>query len=237
MKLRVVLLGCVLLGAASLWGQGTHLPDCDATAFSSTPAYPSTEGVMIGSPVTGEPYSALETSIHDRVDGSERGLVNQQRVYRDSKGRVREEFPGGPGRGIGLILISDPVARMGYKIYPPNKLVKVTRWPDASSKNPVYVRPAYGSIDREQLPSRMIDGVSVAGCLGARVIPAHGVFPERHVVVERWYSPELGIDLESRDTTPDGTSISVLSDFQRGEPDPALFRVPADYKVVEEEAQ
>jgi hypothetical protein len=46
-----------------------------------------------------------------------------------------------------------------------------------------------------------------------------------------WTSPELGITLRSRDLDPmSGEELYRVQNLKRGDPDPALFRVPADFK-------
>ena len=179
---------------------------------------------MIGTPIVGKPYSATETDIHASVGDHQRSTQDQHYTYRDSSGRVRQEYRTGDGQ-IGVILISDPVARVGYTIFPSNNQVKATPWTDALTRTPSYL--PYLHVER--LASRVIDGVSVEGYLGTRVVPAHDMVPERSVLVESWYSPELGIELESRDTSSFAMTVSVLSNVQRGEPDPALFQVPSHH--------
>lgn len=47
---------------------------------------------------------------------------------------------------------------------------------------------------------------------------------------ESWYSPEI----EELVLVKTGEDVKRLTHIVLGEPDPALFRVPADYQVVEE---
>jgi hypothetical protein len=67
-----------------------------------------------------------------------------------------------------------------------------------------------------------------------RFIPASigGRGPEVVVVTERWYSPELKIQLLARIVDPRaGDTSEVVTNLDRREPDPAAFRIPADYKI------
>ncbi|MCI0351572.1 MAG: DUF4412 domain-containing protein, partial [Acidobacteriales bacterium] len=54
------------------------------------------------------------------------------------------------------------------------------------------------------------------------------------IVSERWYSRELGIFVMSRHSDPRlGENTYQVTNLKREEPDPSLFRVPADYKISE----
>jgi hypothetical protein len=55
-----------------------------------------------------------------------------------------------------------------------------------------------------------------------------------NVVTERWYSPELKIVLESNRSDPRLGDVTYrVTTLVRGEPDPTLFTIPADYTTVE----
>jgi hypothetical protein len=52
------------------------------------------------------------------------------------------------------------------------------------------------------------------------------------VVTERGYSPELKIQLLARIIDPRaGDTGEVVTNLDRGEPDPSEFHIPADYKI------
>jgi hypothetical protein len=52
------------------------------------------------------------------------------------------------------------------------------------------------------------------------------------VVTERWYSPELKIQLLARIIDPRaGDTSEVVTNLDRGEPDLSEFQIPADYKI------
>jgi hypothetical protein len=58
------------------------------------------------------------------------------------------------------------------------------------------------------------------------------------VVTERWSSPELKIVLESRRSDPRLGDVTYrVTSLVRGEPDAALFAIPADYTIVERPAR
>jgi hypothetical protein len=84
--------------------------------------------------------------------------------------------------------------------------------------------------------TRMIEGVRTVGHKTVHSIPAGEVGNDRPIetLSERWYSPELETVILSRHSDPRmGETVYRLTSINRAEPAPALFEVPADYKVVE----
>jgi hypothetical protein len=58
--------------------------------------------------------------------------------------------------------------------------------------------------------------------------------PAGTAVDESWYSPELQMMLIKQVyATSLGFSTTQLENIDRSEPDPALFQIPADYKIVD----
>jgi hypothetical protein len=67
-------------------------------------------------------------------------------------------------------------------------------------------------------------------------IPAGKIGNERPIatVNERWYSQELQTVVLTKNSDPRmGETTYRLTNINRGEPDPSLFQVPADYTVEE----
>ena len=78
------------------------------------------------------------------------------------------------------------------------------------------------------------EGVEAEGTRTRTVIPAGEIGNEREIeiVSERWYSPELQVVVSSRHSDPRlGETSYRLQNLSRGEPDKALFEVPAGFKV------
>ncbi len=85
---------------------------------------------------------------------------------------------------------------------------------------------------RTALPAKEIEGVKVNGERTTWTIEAGKIGNERPIVTVRevWRSPELMLTVSSRDSDPRSGEVSYrLEGLKRGEPDPALMRVPADY--------
>jgi hypothetical protein len=88
----------------------------------------------------------------------------------------------------------------------------------------------------EKLEVRQIEGVQAEGVRYTTTIPAGDIGNEQaiQIVNERWYSPELQVIVMTRHSDPRfGETTYRLTNIQRGEPNPSLFQVPADYTVKE----
>lgn len=82
------------------------------------------------------------------------------------------------------------------------------------------------------LPSRELDGLRVHGERTTWTIEAGRIGNERPIVITRevWSSPELMLTVSSHDVDPRSGEVRYrLENLRRGEPDPALMKVPADY--------
>jgi hypothetical protein len=86
----------------------------------------------------------------------------------------------------------------------------------------------------EELGTRDIEGVQATGTRRVVTIEAGAIGNEQpiQIVSERWYSPELKTIVLTRRSDPrTGDHTYRLTNIVRGEPDPSLFQVPADYTV------
>lgn len=98
------------------------------------------------------------------------------------------------------------------------------------------VRKALPRPEPEALGTKVIDGVEATGTRSTVTIPAGEMGNEKPlaIVTERWYSPELNTVVMSRHSDPRmGETTFRLTQISRGEPERALFEVPADYTVKE----
>ena len=93
-----------------------------------------------------------------------------------------------------------------------------------------------GAVSTEALAPRDFDGVRAEGTRTTMTIPAGAmgnVLPIE-VTTERWYSPELQVVLMTRRVDPRfGETVYRLTNIDRSEPSPDIFKVPPDFKVEE----
>ena len=81
-----------------------------------------------------------------------------------------------------------------------------------------------------------MEGVYVEGTLVTRTVPSGTVGNQQPILItgERWYSPDLKLNVLVKNTDPTrGQNTTTLTSIRRDEPAPSLFQVPADYTVQE----
>jgi hypothetical protein len=90
---------------------------------------------------------------------------------------------------------------------------------------------------QQALPDETIDGVNCEHVLTTETIPAGSIGNEHPIVItsETWASPELHLLVMRKRNDPRfGETVYRLTDIKRGEPDPSLFQIPANFKVVDD---
>jgi hypothetical protein len=88
----------------------------------------------------------------------------------------------------------------------------------------------------EDLGSQTMEGVLVNGVRTTRTIPAGQIGNDRPItiVTEVWTSPDLKTVVYSKRSDPRmGEQMFHLTNIVRTEPNPSLFTVPADFKIVD----
>jgi hypothetical protein len=214
----------------------------------ATATPPGSGAALIRNAVRGQPYGLVETTTRSntRPDGTTTTNVVVTDRMRDSEGRVREAVGGA---GVSYTL-TDPVALLTAVVFPKSKLAIVTRYAQPKPLTPEQearqaelnartqaFRKAHPSPDVE-LPGKLIDGVYALGVRHVVVVPAFAspTGQEVRIVEEKWASPELKITVASTTDNPMpkmGKIAMVISHLQRADPDPALFEIPGDYKIEE----
>ena len=91
-------------------------------------------------------------------------------------------------------------------------------------------------VNTEDLGSQVMEGVLVTGTRTTKTIAAGHIGNEKpiSIVTEVWTSPELKTVVMSKRSDPrTGEQTFRLTNIVRAEPDPSLFSVPADFKVID----
>jgi hypothetical protein len=225
--------------------------------------YMTQEFSFNGKTVTNAPYSAEEKteSVQTLADGNRIVNVTTTKVYRDSQGRTRREMtlPGfGGDQPHTLITISDPVAGANYTLDTQNRVAHEMPMPSiiegklraeaetkmraemktrTSSAPATFIRRAPApNVKHEDLTDDLIEGVSVKGTRETSTIDAGAMGNEKPITIvsERWYSPELQIEVKSIHDDPRmGKTTHTLANIVRAEPDAALFQVPSEFNKDE----
>ena len=187
-----------------------------------------------------------------------------RRLYRDSAGRARTERSlidpvAGKRKADAPVIveITDPVEHVKYTFVTANKVVvnKVAHKRTIAAPEPHHpvkraatraaaaAKPSQPSDDdapqftHEKLESQTMEGLLVEGTRDTWVYPTGSQGNDRPITMvnETWSSPELKVTVLATCNDPrQGESTQKLANIDRNEPDPSLFRPPADYTVVEE---
>ena len=88
----------------------------------------------------------------------------------------------------------------------------------------------------EDLGSQTMEGIVVNGTRTTRTIPAGEIGNDKtiSIVTEVWMSPDLKTVISSKRNDPRmGEQTFQLTNIVRAEPDPSLFTVPSDFKIID----
>jgi hypothetical protein len=199
-------------------------------------------------PVTGAPYSAVQTMQNSQTlaDGNQITRDEQSKVYRDSQGRVRiESTHSGPPGSSGhtpqtVIAIFDPVAGYSYVLKPSTMTaVKTPASPHNGGPNGAAPHARHGEgngaqVQTETLGTQTVNGVSATGTRTTETIPAGAIGNQQpiQIVRETWVSTDLKVPVMIKSTDPRfGNMTMQLTNIAQAEPDASLFQIPSGYTV------
>jgi hypothetical protein len=94
-----------------------------------------------------------------------------------------------------------------------------------------------GNAKTEELGTRDFDGVQAEGTRTTTTIEAGAIGNEKpiEIIYEKWYSKDLQLVVESRHYDPRfGEQTYKLTNINRTEPDPSLFNLPSEYRLLTE---
>ena len=260
-----LLSGTLLVSAGALRAQEppTGAPPPDAMGQEGGPEGPLGPRMEIlgfgemhpGKVVTGAPYSAVAVTETRQTlaDGNTISRKVQANVFRDGQGRTRREttLTGvGPLAATGasrtFVRIYDPVAGTAFVLHQGTKVAEKLRVPPGGRKPPANLQGKFnarmqeeianGTLKKEDLGVRTINGISAQGTRFTRTIPAGQAGNAKPIIItnERWYSPDLQIVVKTVRNDPRfGETTYTVTNIQKQEPAAALFAVPSDYTVKE----
>ena len=209
--------------------------------------------------MVGAPFSGVRSQQGARnfVDGNRVDFGRSVKLYRDSQGRTRVEQDADSAIGaadprarFARVVINDPVSGEYIELQPSSKTAFVIKGgaahasPVPAETPPVFVSfggRVYGANDpgwskAVSLGDKTINGVRANGTQRQYTIAISVIGNEKPIVlsVEQWYSSELGmIVMKNARASTGGEFGFQVENIVQGDPDPALFTVPADYKRIE----
>lgn len=207
-------------------------------------------GPMIGgfgpgrTPVTGAPYSGTVTmsSVQTLATGNQITRNQQEKVYRDSQGRVRTEItmtPPNGGTAQTMITIFDPVAGFTATLNPQTSTAVKRTMPTAGT-GPARTPPTpptgatAPTVQTTDLGTKVINGLNATGTRTTVTIPAGAVGNSQALTSTRevWQSTDLKVPVLVTSSDPQrGTSTTQLTNVVRSEPDASLFLIPSSYTI------
>ena len=201
--------------------------------------------------ITGAPYSAEGQSqvVQTLADGTHiAGPVFTWKFFRDSQGRTRVERPVAANNNTAnntapqtVIEITDPILFQKFTLNPATKRVR-NQPMNPLAPEPTTPRPATGHGEQPQPPedlgTQTFEGVLCEGNRNTVLWPVGSAGNDRpfSVVTETWTAKDLQlVFLHKLDNPRTGVRTQKLINFSRAEPDAALFQVPADYHLGEDD--
>lgn len=247
--LAVIAIGSICAAGASAEWQGpgsstvaadkamAHVADSPPPDLITVGEYSSEllgKAIQLGfvtSVVKGAPYSAQGTTTINSTlaDGTHIARTITYTICRDSAGRLRRE----DGQEV---WISDPVAQMSYILNlntrsarrVPLSLLLADAKRNAAQATTWLVRTT------RDLGKQVMEGVNSEGSLSISIVPTGQIGNDRPIetTTERWYAPELRVEVMSRSHDPrTGETLFRLTNIRRSEPDASRFRIPPGFSV------
>lgn len=201
--------------------------------------------------VTGKPFSATGVTDTTRILENGHRIVrhNVMKQYRDRQGRTRREQtlealgPSSPVVPKAMIFIFDPVLHVNYVIDPEAGVARKFTAPQSYSAAELapFSTPSqdnqssHSSQTRvEELGKRLIEGLECSGTRTTTTLPKGTIGNDAAIVIvrETWFSADIEAVVLSKTLDPRfGTTDYHLTDLNRSEAPPDLFRVPASFKI------
>jgi hypothetical protein len=210
------------------FAQAPHAPDGGTRETLTSIAVP---------PLPNAPFTAtVETEWTKFLAGGGTQVTRNHRlIARDGLGRVFQE------RRM-FVPITSPIESTVWRVELAEPSTHTIALCDVRARGcelrpyapPPSTAPASGA--STSLGTRIVDGLELVGSRETQTV-SWSTDPNRptmSVVKEFWYSKQLGINvLTTRDDPRSGKEVFTVKDIQQGEPDAALFGLPAGFRVVD----
>jgi hypothetical protein len=156
------------------------------------------------------------------------------RYMLDSENKVAHKMPlpppgSGPDRGLpkgGEMFIMRSASGAAGQTFSTNMMYRKAEH-DSNEPAPTT----------ENLADQTINGIHATGTRITTTIPSGKMGNDKPIVVtsERWYSPDLKATVMTKHDDPwAGELETQFTNVNTSEPDPSLFTVPSDYKIVDD---
>jgi hypothetical protein len=218
-----------------------HAPDGQAPQLISPLFFP---------PKPHAPFTAVAKTVVVRTlpDGSTVTSQNERHIARDADGRIFQErvtFVPVPNDGsrkmrVHAVDYSDPVNHTWYHCDTGLRVCQLREYQGEYAEavpGPAGLQPDRRTfLTRENLGVDTFAGLEVQRSRETLTLATESVGNTRTILrtVDYWYSPELGVNVQVKRHDPrDGDQTLWLTDVSLSAPDPEVFKVPADFSVVD----
>ena len=203
------------------------------------------------SPIPNVPFMAIVNVQKNQIllNGTTQSLKSIHAIARDSQGKIfndgRTWVPSTSNDTPAILQmhVYDPQTRLNTLLYPKQHIaVQRTLLRPPSTEPPALFAtlaansaPVNQLVKEEDLGTRTMEGVPAHGVRETQTIAAadSGTGKEVQVVDEYWYSEDLRIDMLIKHSDPrSGDMTTTVTQVSRTDPDPVIFTVPSDYKVI-----
>jgi len=219
-----------------------HAPDGGTREFLTSIAVP---------PLPNAPFSASVNTEWTRYldNGATMTVRNRRLIARDGQGRVFQErrwfvSERGPVESrLTRTEISDPASRTIAYCDPSQRVceLRVYRAPAAVAPPHAGASPnGKNSLTSENLGTQIVNGLELIGTREIQTVSgaALGIDRPLKITKEFWYSRQLGLNVSTKRSDPrSGVEEFTVTDINESEPDPALFALPPNARIVDYRTQ
>ncbi len=205
-------------------------------------------------PKAGAPFSLTLATEWSRplASGGTFTLMNERKIVRDAAGRIYQErwilVPKGGNikSQMNVFQITDPEMHTWYNCETATKVCELLKYrlttedtyvPGIGASGPLP--DGRGTRLHEDLGANTIEGVETHGYRETLTLNPGVMGNDAPMVTTRefWWSPELALNLVSIVDSPQaGKQVFRAKDVSTSPPEPGLFVVPDDYKIVDHRA-
>jgi hypothetical protein len=153
--------------------------------------------------------------------------------------KTAQKLPVPPPNAAGSAAAAGPVTANAFFIQAgggPSMVDAPMPMPPPMAIQKTIVASDQDQVRSEDLGSQTMEGIIVNGTRTTRTIPAGQIGNDKpiSIVTEVWTSPDLKTVVSSKRTDPRmGEQTFQLTNIVRAEPDPTLFTVPSDFKIID----
>jgi hypothetical protein len=224
--------------AFGFFALGGSLVAQDATAHAPDGGTQQRVESVVILPIPSAPFTAVVTTEWTRImpDGSTGTTKNHRMVARDSLGRVFQErryfSPDGDKQTTQLSELDyqDPTLHQLMVCRPSTRVCTMYRYDMPMTVTLLKAGPlpnGSGTVTREELGRKTIDGVDVVGSREVTTLNAGFMGNEKPepVVKEFWYSPRLGINVITKRFDPRASAVQnfVVGNINQAEPNARML--------------